>query len=219
VSDRNSSSTSDNYHVGLYGGSRWGDLALRSGLSYSWHDVSTRRSVNFAGFSDQLNADYKANTTQAFAELGYRIKTEQADLEPFANLAHVSVRSDGFTERGGAAALTSSGATSDVTFATLGLRAARKFTMSSGSTVTARGSLGWRTASGDTTPTTGLAFASNAASQFAIAGAPIAKNAAVIEAGLDFRLSPTTTLGLTYGGQFGSGSNEQSARVNLNVSF
>jgi outer membrane autotransporter protein len=220
VGDRSSSASSDNYHVGLYGGSRWGDLALRSGLSYSWHDISTSRNVNFPGFSDQLAADYKANTTQAFAELGYRIKTEQADLEPYANIAHASLRTDGFTERGGPAALTGNGATQDVTFATLGLRAARKFSLTGGGSVTARGALGWRTASGDTTSTTHMSLVSPAgAAQGDITGAPIMRNAAVIEAGLDFRLSPTATLGLTYGGQFGSGSNEQSARVNLNVAF
>jgi fibronectin-binding autotransporter adhesin len=36
---------------------------------------------------------------------------------------------------------------------------------------------------------------------------------------VDFRLTPAATLGLTWGGQFGSGSSDQSARVNLNVAF
>ncbi len=103
--------------------------ALRTGVSYSWHDVSTSRSVAFPGFTDSLKADYKAGTTQAFAELGYRIKTERAELEPFASLAHVNVASDGFTERGGAAALASSGNSTGVTFSTLGLRASTNLAM------------------------------------------------------------------------------------------
>jgi fibronectin-binding autotransporter adhesin len=217
VSDRNSSGSSENYHLGAYAGSRWGDLALRTGVSYSWHDVSTHRAVAFAGFSDSLKADYKAGTTQAFAELGYRIKTGRADLEPFANLAHVNVASDGFTERGGAAALASSGNNSGVTFSTFGLRASTNFSMDNGASVTARGSLGWRHAFGDTAPTTTLAFAGGAS--FAIAGAPIAKSAAVVEAGLDFRLTNAATLGLSYGGQFGSGLRDQNARIHLNVAF
>jgi outer membrane autotransporter protein len=83
--------------------------------------------------------------------------------------------------------------------------------------VTARGSLGWRHAFGDTAPTTTLAFAGG--SPFSIAGAPIAKSAAVVEAGLDFKLSNAATLGLSYGGQFGSGLKDHSARVHLNVAF
>jgi outer membrane autotransporter protein len=217
VSDRNSSGSSENYHLGAYAGSRFGDLALRTGISYSWHDVSTSRAVAFPGFTDSLKADYKANTTQAFAELGYRIKTERAELEPFANLALVNVSSDGFTERGGPAALTSAGNSSGVTFSTVGLRASTSFAMDNGTSVTARGSLGWRNASGDVTPTTSLAFAGGL--PFAVAGAPIAKSAAVVEAGLDFKLTNAATLGLSYGGQFGSGLKDHSARVNLNVAF
>jgi len=216
VSTGSASGSSGNYTVGAYGGSRWGELALRGGLAYTWSDVSSRRSVVFTGFTDSLQADYKASTTQAFAELGYRIKTERAEFEPFANLSHVNVSSDGFTERGGAAALTSAGSSNGVTFSTLGVRAATK--LSSGSTdVTAHGLLGWRHAFGDTAPTTSAAFAGGSA--FEMTGAPVAKSVGVVEAGLDFRLSNTATLGITYGGQFGSGLKEHSARLQLNVAF
>ncbi len=164
-----------------------------------------------------LQADYKAATTQAFAELGYRIKAGQAEFEPFANLAHVNVASDGFTERGGAAALSSAGNSSGVTFSTLGLRASTHFSLDGGTSVTARGSLGWRQASGDTTPATTLPLAGG--SPFSINGVPIARSAAVVEAGLDFRLGSAATLGLSYGGQFGSGLRDQNARIHLNVAF
>jgi fibronectin-binding autotransporter adhesin len=217
VTDRASSGSGDNYHIGAYAGSRFGDLALRTGISYSWHDVSTSRVVAFPGFVDSLKADYKAATTQLFAELGYRVKTERADLEPFVNLAHVNVSSDGFSERGGLAALTSSGDSSGTTFSTVGLRASTKVAMSGGADVTARGMLGWRHASGNTAPTTTVAFAGGL--PFVIAGVPVARNAAVVEAGLDFRLTPAATLGVSYGGQFGSGLKDHSARVNLNVAF
>ncbi len=144
VSTRSASGSSKNYTVGAYGGSRWGELALRGGVAYTWQDVSTRRSVAFPGFIDSLQADYKASTTQVFAELGYRIKTEKSELEPFVNLSHVNAASDGFTERGGAASLTSAGNSSGVTFSTLGLRASRNLDLSGGGSVTARGALGWR---------------------------------------------------------------------------
>lgn len=41
-----------------------------------------------------------------------------------------------------------------------------------------------------------------------IGGAPIARNTLVIEAGLDFALSPTATLGISYGGQLSAGVTE-----------
>jgi hypothetical protein len=44
-------------------------------------------------------------------------------------------------------------------------------------------------------------------------------DSAVINAGLDFAVSRTTTLGISYGGQFGSNATDQSARGNLVVKF
>ncbi|QEL26192.1 autotransporter outer membrane beta-barrel domain-containing protein [Bosea sp. F3-2] len=217
VKDRHSSGSSDNYHVGLYGGTNWGDLAFRTGAAYTWHDVSTSRNVMFPGFGNGLKGDYNAGTAQVFGELGYGFTMGATRFEPFANLAHVSVHTDGFTERGGAAALTSQGATTDATFTTLGLRASTTFDLN-GAAVTVKGMAGWRHAFGDATPLSTMRFAGGG-DAFSTGGVPIARNAAVVEAGLDYALSPNATLGVTYGGQFGSGLSDQSARFNLNVTF
>lgn len=217
VKSRHSSGSSDNYHVGLYGGTAWGDLAFRTGAAYTWHDVTTNRSVIFPGFGDSLRGDYNAGTAQVFGELAYGFSMGPARFEPFANLAYVNLHTDGFTERGGAAALTSPSANTDATFTTLGLRASTTFDMG-GSTLTARGMVGWRHAFGDVTPQTAMRFA-GAGNPFAIAGVPIARDAAVIEAGLDYAITPGATLGVTYGGQFGSGLSDQSVKANFNVRF
>ncbi|WP_245463673.1 MULTISPECIES: autotransporter domain-containing protein [unclassified Mesorhizobium] len=118
--DRNSSGKSDNYHLGLYGGTNWGAIAFRTGAAYSWSSLSTKRSVAFNGFTDGLSADYDAGTAQIFGDLAYRADAGQFKFEPFANLAYVSVHTDGFTEDGGDAALTSAGSNTDATFTTLG---------------------------------------------------------------------------------------------------
>ncbi|QKD00922.1 autotransporter outer membrane beta-barrel domain-containing protein [Mesorhizobium loti R88b] len=214
--DRNSSGSSDNYHLGLYGGTNWGAIAFRTGAAYSWSSISTKRSVAFDGFTDGFSADYDAGTAQMFGELAYKADSGQFKLEPFANLAYVSVHTDGFSETGGAAALTSAGSTTDATFTTLGLRASTDFAPG-GMNATARGMLGWRHAFGDTTPLSTLAFASGDA--FTIAGVPIARDAAVIEAGLDFNMTANATLGLSYSGQFGGCAVDNGAKVDLNVKF
>ena len=116
-----------------------------------------------------------------FGELAYKADAGRFKFEPFANLAYVSVHTDGFTETGGAAALTSAGSTTDATFTTLGLRGSTDFALG-GINATARGMLGWRHAFGDVTPTSSFAFAGG--DTFTIAGVPIARDAAVIEAGL-----------------------------------
>lgn len=64
---------------------------------------------------------------------------------------------------------------------------------------------------------TSVAFAGGSA--FTIAGIPIARDAVVVEAGVDFTLSPTSTLGLSYTGQLGGGAVDQSLRADLAVRF
>lgn len=216
VEDRYSAGSSDNYHVGLYGGTQWGDLAVRTGAAYTWHKVSTDRVVAFPGFADSLTADYNARTAQAFGELGYGIQAGGVALEPFANLAYVSLATDGFGEKGGAAALTSDSSTSNATFTTLGARAATSFSLGT-TTATAKGTLGWRHAYGDVSPVSQMRFAGG--DTFSVAGVPIARDVAWVKAGLDFALSPGAVLGVSYGGQFGSGLSDQSVKANFNVKF
>ena len=222
VNGRLSTGESDNYHLGLYGGGQFGALSLRTGLSYTWHDLSTRRSIVSAGLGDTLRADYDAGTAQAFGELGYRIDLGQTALgrialEPFAGLAYVVLRSDRFSERGiGAAALSGASDDTSLGYTTLGLRAATT-TRLSGMDLTLRGGLGWRHAFGDVDPKTTLAFAGS--NPFAIAGLPIARDAALVEAGLDLGLGPNVTLGASYTAQLASDAQDHAFKANLAVRF
>ncbi|WP_263498419.1 autotransporter domain-containing protein [Mesorhizobium sp. CA13] len=216
VDDRASSGSSDNYHLGLYGGGKWNALRLTGGIAYTWHDIETNRLVAFPGFSDSLTGNYSAGTFQAFGETGYKIDTGAVSFEPFANLAYVSLHTDGFREKGGAAALDVRSATTDATFTTLGVHVSSAFTFG-GMKATASGTLGWRHAFGDTTPLASVAFADG--SSFTVAGVPIAEDAAVLEAGLDFAISDSATLGVSYTGQFASQAHDHGAKANLSVRF
>ncbi|MEG1452861.1 MAG: autotransporter domain-containing protein, partial [Brevundimonas sp.] len=209
--------TSDNTTLGMYAGGQWGKLALRAGLAQSWHDIETQRSVLITGLSDHLQAEYSATTRQAFVETGYAlISREKEQLEAFANLAQVRASSDAFSEDGDAAALDIGQTDADVTFATLGLRAARQIAMGETSG-TLRATAGWRYASGDTATQNLQAF--SAGDAFTITGAPIAKNAAVIETGLDVRFNANTTFGLTYTGQFSNSAQDHGFNARLSINF
>lgn len=210
------SASSDNYHLGIYGGGEWGALAFRTGLAYTWSNIDTGRSVAFPDFTDSLSGSYRAGTSQAFGEFGYTIKAGGIGFEPFANLAYVNLDTSGFHETGGAAALAVEGGSNDVTFTTLGLRASGDFDIG-GLKATARGTIGWRHAYGDTTPTITQAFAGSSA--FTIAGAPIASDSAIAEAGLDLAVTPGTTLALAYNGQIAKQARNHAFRADLNIRF
>lgn len=216
VDERVSSGSSDNGHLGIYAGAKWGHVALRGGIAYAWHDIETARRVAFGGLSEQLKANYDAGTFQAFGEAGYRIDTATASFEPFAALAHVSLRTDGFTETGGISAVTARSQTANVTFTTLGLRASTDFVLA-GMGATARGTLGWRRAFGDVTPASIQAFAGS--QPFTIYGAPLGRDSAIVEAALDFDLTSRATLGFAYHGQLSSNAQDHGIKANLGVRF
>lgn len=216
VDGRISSATSDDYHLGVYGGTQWGRLGFRAGASHTWQDIGTSRTVRFAGFGQGLAADYRAGVIQAFGDLGYRLDAGGFALEPFASLAYVRLDSDGFSERGGAAALASLGNTGDTLFTTVGLRGSTAFTLG-GIGILARGSIGWRHAFSDTTPIATLAFTGGPL--FGIAGTPIARNAAIVDAGFEVDISETATLAVSYGGQLSHETIDQSLRGTFSLKF
>jgi len=216
MQQRSSSGDSDNYHLGAYGGGQWGKLGLRGGLAYSWHDITTRRSVSMSGMSERLKADYDGRTAQVYADLSYRIDTPAAAIEPFANAAYVNLKTDGYRESGGAAALRGKSQTNETTYTTLGARASTDFELG-GAQAAARGSLGWRHAFGDVKPVAVQAF--SAGESFTVAGVPIAKNSAVVEAGLEVRINRRASFGLSYQGQLAGSAQDHGVRAGLNIRF
>lgn len=215
VSDRASSGSSDNYDLGVYAGTQWGALGFRAGAIYGWHDIDTHRNVVFPAFSESLSANYRAATAQAFGELAYQVDVGQSAFEPFANLAYVHLKTDGFAETGGTtSALTGMGATSDNSFSTLGVRASTQLDM--GTTRAAlHGMVGWQHAYGDVNPAADLAF--NTGASFTISGTPIARNALALEAGFDVLLSPSATLGASYSGQIARESQGHAFKINFDL--
>lgn len=215
--DRSSSGSRDDFHLGLYAGTAWGNLGLRFGAAHTWHEIETRRSIVFPGLAEEVEASYDARTAQAFGEIGYRIdRGGPFAIEPFVGLAHVNVHRDGFSEGGGTAALSVRGDGSDVTFSTIGLRASAAFRLGTAK-ATARGMVGWRHAFGDMTPFSTHAFAGSDA--FAVAGTPLAEDALVIETGLDIGLSQNASLAVSYSGQISSKASDHGLRANFTLKF
>jgi outer membrane autotransporter protein len=213
-----SSVSADSYQVGIYGGTRIDALTLSLGTVLAHHEIDTRRTVSFGTLEETDTAGYSANTVQLFGEAAYRIETPYAALEPFAAAAYTHLKTAGFTETGGIAALSAPSSSTDLTTTTLGLRASRAFTLGNATTLTARGMAGWRHAYGDVTPQAQLAFASGG-ENFDVSGLPVAADAALVEAGLAFDIGRATTLGLTYAGQFSSGVNDNAVKADLTVRF
>ncbi|GAA0397473.1 autotransporter domain-containing protein [Brevundimonas terrae] len=207
----------DNYHLGAYTGTRIGNTSVRAALAYSWHTVDATRSVRFSGFSDHLTSTYDATTFQAFAEVGHSMDVgANTRLEPFANLAHIRLNTDALAETGQSAALRGHSTKHEATFGTVGLHG-EQLLVADGTRASLRGTLGWRHAFDGNVIETRHAF--SAGDRFTIRGAPIAKDSAVIEAGLDLGFSPNTTLGLTYSGQVSKQAQDHGLNATFSMRF
>lgn len=216
VDGRSSSGVADTYTLGVYGGKAWDAFAVKVGLAHSWHSLDTSRTVAFAGFSDSLSASYEARTFQAHGEIAYGIDTVSARIEPFASFAHVRLTTDGFTESGGAAALSATGQTVDDAFSTIGVRAEKRADLGRAD-ANLRGMVGWRHVF-DGTPTAALAFASGS-NGFTVAGGGIARDLLTLNIGVDLDIAKAAKLGLAYDGQFGTGLVDHGLKASLSVRF
>jgi outer membrane autotransporter protein len=216
VDERNSSGSSDDYHLGLYGGSQWGNLGLRLGASYTWSNIDTDRSVALIDYADSLSSRYDAGTAQVFSELGYHLQSGPVSLEPFARLAYVNLHIDGYNEQGNAAALSGESENASMAFSTLGVRASSGFQLGKFD-LTADGWLGWRHVYGNPRATVTQAFSGGM--PFSVAGLPIARDGVVLDVGGGVAVLRNLLLGVNYTGQFGDGSSEQGVMGNLTWKF
>lgn len=199
VDARLSSADVDSYHLAGYVGGRIAEVALRAGGAWTWHDIDTTRVVVFPGFVDRNEASYGGDTGQLFLEAALPMGMGDTAIEPFAGIAYVHVSTGGFTESGGLAALTAAESDEDVGYSTLGLRAAATMRVD-GVEVTPRASVAWQHAFGDVNPDMALAFNANGIG-LGISGVPIARDSALIDAGVDVAIAPDATIGVSYLGQ------------------
>ncbi|BEG77425.1 hypothetical protein HBIAX_04514 [Achromobacter xylosoxidans] len=209
------------YSAIIYGGKAFGvgaaKLNLLLGAAYTWHDINSKRRIAVGGLDQTLRTDYGADTIQLFTELGYAMDVGPSlTLEPYAGLAWADLRTRAFQESGGSAALSGASQSNQTTSSTLGLRGRQALTLGKLEGTFTAGA-GWRHAFGDVNPTARLAF--DAGNAFTVAGAPIARNAALLDAGLDAKVGRSATVGLSYAGQFGSGNQDHSATLDWRWAF
>ena len=213
---RASTASVNGTHLAVYGGFDGGAFTVRAGAAVAWQDIATRRDVAFPGFTDTLTAAYGARTMQVYGEVARPVRLGGAKLEPFAGAAWVGADVDGFTEQGGAAALSAPASHASTTLTTLGLRYDRPLDLG-GTSVRFTGAIAWQHAFGGLAPTSDLAFAGG--TPFTIAGTPRAADVLKLDLGLAAALGPRAVGGLSYSGAIGSGLQDHALTGRLTVGF
>ncbi|PJK09113.1 autotransporter outer membrane beta-barrel domain-containing protein, partial [Lysobacteraceae bacterium NML120232] len=220
IGKRSSQADAKTTSLGLYAGQRWSSgLGVWAGYVHSEYDTDVTRNIRFADFSDGTRADFDATTQQAFIEGGYLFGSDKFQVEPYLQYAHVRVKNDAYSERGGLAALGIASSTGKLDVATGGLRASLnlKGSQQEATWFSLRGGLAYRHISGDHVP---FANAQLTGSQsFLVQGAPLAKKATVAELGIAARTSPRTLLEVGYNGQFADEGNDHGASARFTIKF
>jgi outer membrane autotransporter protein len=219
LNSRGSSADITSYSAAVYAGKGFSHGANRvnviGGLAYTRHSIEAERSV--VALAQNLKADYTAHTAQLFAEVGYAMgQYDKQGLEPFVGITLGEQRTGRFNERGGFAALSSESSRDTLASTTLGLRVHSDFKLA-GKNTRVRASLGVRHACGGLSENRSMAF--EGASSFTVAGAPLARNTALVGLQAEMELSRSAALVLGYNGEYGSGSRDHSANVKIRWAF
>lgn len=219
VKSRDASADISNYSASVYTGKVFSHgmsrVNILGGLAYTHHRISSERSV--ASLGQNLKANYTANTLQLFGEVGYAMgQYSKQGVEPFAGINVSQQRVGSLKERGGFAALRGQSSRDTTTSTTLGVRAHGDFKLA-GKDARLKGSLGWRHAFGDVTPTVTVAL--EGSDRFTVAGAQLARNTALVGMQADVALSRYAAFELGYQGEYGSGTRDHAAYVKLRWAY
>jgi len=126
------------------------------------------------------------------------------------------VRTSGFSESGGSAALKGKSASAKQTISTLGGRVQSEVALGA-TTGQLRAMLGWQHALDDVKGKKSMEF--DGGQPFTVAGAPIARDTLLVGLGADVLLTRDTRLGLNYSSQYGEGNSEHTGMLTLSWNF
>lgn len=208
----------DSWHLGAYALKQNGPMSLRLGANYTHHDGRTARGVAFTGFSDRPKGSYNASTQQAFAEVGYNLGRANVSIEPFASLGYQRYQRDGYTEKGGAAALKVHRQSQSNVNSTVGLRVAKVDTLDNGMRLTPRFSAGWKHTYGDTYTSTRQRLVTGG-NTYTVYGAELDRNSLLVDAGLDLGVSANHSVGVGLTGEIGSDSRNHGVMGQWRMAF
>ncbi|MDV3459201.1 autotransporter-associated beta strand repeat-containing protein [Sphingomonas sp. HF-S4] len=180
-----------------------GSFTAQVGGTWAWHDIDTARAISVSGIAGTSVASSKAESKQAFGELGYDLVDGPLDLGMFVRYAHDWTDVDAVAETGGVAALRVGDTHRETNSASVGLRMGGSAPVSTGLSIAPRASLAYIHSWGDLGGTRSVAFGTGPG--FAIGGSALGSDALDVDLGIDL----VTESGLRFGiGGFANASDQ-----------
>ncbi len=196
VDSRRSEADIDSYTLALHGGFQTvfgpGIARLLAGGVYAHHNIDGQRDVRFTAVNtERLHADYNADSYQLFLQGAYAIPVGMVWIEPFVDLAWMSMHTGLFTEKGGTAALRADSNTHNNLSQLIGLRIAVPAT----NRLRLEAQAGWRHTYGKLNPTHTYNFVAGG-DKFGIRGGKMNRDEAVFDLRASYRVRDNLRVGL-----------------------
>ena len=198
-----------------YAGTKLGPVSLSFGTQYADYDIDTDRSMVLSDIDQSVSGEYDAETFGAFARAGFKIPVGNGAIEPFIGVNWSRFERGGFAESGGTLALDAAAEKADWTFGSIGFKSI--VPLDPGSPFSVSMSAEWQHALGDRDAEATLSFSEGEA--FTIAGAPLARDAALADLALNYRLADRIMAGLGYQGTIADYGMTNAVRASLSIGF
>lgn len=217
--DRGSQADTRAHYVLGYGGAPLGyGMQLHGGIAGGYYDTDTERNIQYAGFSGASEASYNGYSGQLFAEVSRSFKTRGATLRPYAEGAYLHHHANAFSESG-VAGLRGDGVTKSAGTVTLGMDTGTDIlSIDQETAYTFNGGAGWQHLVGGAEMSRNLTMNQSASDVFTVYGAPLARDALVLNAGLGLRSGPAK-VSVDYNGTLSAEHNHHAVMFNAGMSF
>lgn len=203
--------------LGLYGEQRFGNFFADVGGLAGFQHGDVKRLIAAPGVATrQATGAVDGLSYGVIGRIGDRLDLSRGwTLEPRAGLAWSHVEQDGYSEAGaGGANLDVASTQQDSVQSLLGVRVSKAL----GAGFSGEASLDWAHEFDDLTPRAFESFSAVPGDGFTIAGVNPGKDAAVVHAGLDYKVSRITVYG-RYDGSFSNRANDSAVTGGLKIAF
>lgn len=207
---------SDDLHFAIYGATELNDqFTTNYGVMHTYQKADASRYIDLGSVKGANTSKANTHMTQVFGELAYNgLSTDQFQLQPYAGLSWIHLKSDTISENLGKMTLDTETKDQDLAVTSIGARAAVPFSVANIG-MTAKADVAWNHFFCDTNAEALLNMGGVVAG---IEGGEL-KDTANVGLGVEAQMGQSTTFGVSYTGTYNGDVTSHGVFANVRVTF